>query len=174
MRRFIIFILMVLCMVEVSAQEKNKFTIVDNQSVMIMGISCKTSNAAASVDIPKLWDKFLSENVVENIPNKVSSDVFALYCDYEGDCTKPYSLVIGCQVDPLDTIPDGLVAKTIPSGYYAVYSAKGEHPQAVIETWESIWQDPDLKRTYTGDYELYSPKFQEGEVEVFIAIDNSI
>jgi len=97
----------------------------------------------------------------------------ALYCDYEGDYTQPYSLVIVCPVSSLDNIPEGMVAKTIPAGSYAVFRAIGEYPASLIETWGNIWQT-ELKRTYTGDYEFYGEKFvssESKEVEVFMAIE---
>ncbi len=66
-----------------------------------------------------------------------------------------------------------MVAKIIPAGSYAVFPAIGEHPKKLIETWGHIWQQADLERTYTGDYEVYGDKFSGSpqEVEVFIAIE---
>ncbi|MBS0636305.1 MAG: effector binding domain-containing protein [Verrucomicrobia bacterium] len=152
-----------------------EYTVVEKPSLHIIGIECRTSNApeAASRDIPKHWEKFYSENTMSQIPNRVSNEVLALYCDYEGDWTKPYSVVIGCKVSSLDAIPDGMVAKTIPEGSYAVFHAVGEHPAALIQTWGKVWQQQDLGRTYTGDYELYGEQFftsSPQEVAVFIAV----
>ncbi len=151
------------------------YTVVQKPSTIIMGIECRTSNApeAGPHDISKHWGKFYSENIIDQIPNKASNEVIALYCDYEGDYTQPYSLVIGCPVSSLDAIPKGMVTKIIPAGSYAVFPAIGEHPKRLIETWGHIWQQADLKRTYTGDYEVYGDKFSGSpqEVEVFIAIE---
>lgn len=151
------------------------YTIEQKPSIMVVGIECRTSNAAedASQDIPQLWGRFHSEDVINQIPNKASYEVIALYCDYEGDYTQPYSLVIGSPVTSLDNIPEGMVSKTIPGGSYAVFNAVGEYPASLVETWGNIWKT-DLKRTYTGDYELYGEKFTSGspkEVEVLIAIE---
>lgn len=150
------------------------YKIVQKPSTMIVGIECRTSNAIAAgpQDIPRLWDRFYSQNIINQITNKTSTEVFALYCDYESDYTQPYSLVIGCPVSSLDNIPEGMVGKAIPAGSYACFSALGEHPKSLIETWGNIWQQADLKRTYTGDYEVYGDKFSGSpqEVDVFIAI----
>lgn len=157
-------------------QEENMedYIVIRKPAINVIGIQCRTSNAPEKgpLDIPRLWDKFYSESVMEQVPNKASHDVIALYCDYEGDHTQPYSLVIGCAVSSLANIPDGMVAKTIPGGFYAVYKAVGEHPASLIETWGNIWQT-DLNRIYTGDYELYGEEFHSDskEVKVFIAID---
>jgi len=152
------------------------YRVIQKPAVRVIGIECRTSNApgAGSHDIPKHWEKFYKENTISKIPNKASNEVVALYCDYEGDYTQPYSLVIGCPVSSLDDVPEGMVAKTIPGGSYAIFSAAGEHPKTLIETWGQIWQQQDLARTYTGDYEVYGEKFlgSPKEVEVFIAIDS--
>ena len=139
------------------------YTVVEKPSIMVVGIKCRTSNAPEDgpQDIPRLWGQFYSESVINQIPNKISHEVIALYCDYEGDYTQPYSLVIGCPVSSLDNIPKGMACKIIPAGSYAVFRAVGEHPASLIETWGNIWQT-DLKRTYTGDYEFYGAKFTSG------------
>jgi predicted transcriptional regulator YdeE len=151
------------------------YKIIQKPTIMVIGIECRTSNApeAAPHDIPKHWEKFYKNDTINQIPNKTSSEVIALYCDYEGDYTQPYSLVIGCPVDSLDDIPKGMVAKTIPNGSYAIFRAIGDHPKSLIETWGYIWQQPTLERTYTGDYEVYGDKFSNSppEVEVYIAIE---
>lgn len=149
---------------------------IQKPAIQVIGITCRTSNApdAAPIDIPRLWEQFYEDRILEEIPGKINSDIIALYCDYEGDFTKPYAVVIGTAVTSLDQIPEGMVGKTIPAGAYATYTAIGEQPQATLETWGKIWQDSSLKRTYTGDYELYTDRFfsKEGpEVDVFIAVE---
>ena len=150
-------------------------TIVEKPAIHIIGIDCRTSNAPnrGPHDIPKLWGRFYSEDIISRIPNKASNEVIALYCDYEGDHTQPYSVVIGCPVSSIDAIPEGMIVKTIPASSYAVFQAVGDYPTSLIETWGTIWSQTDLKRTYTGDFELYGDKFTSQspqELEVFIAI----
>ena len=154
------------------------YTIVEKPSITIIGIECRTSNSPdkGPHDIPKHQEKLYQENILEKIPNKISNEVIALYCDYESDHTKPYSLVIGCAAASHNQIKKKMVAKTIPKGSYAVFKAIGEQPQALIETWGQIWKEIDLKRTYTGDYELYNEKFlsqSPQEIEVYLAIETN-
>lgn len=155
-------------------EDMTKYTVVQKPSIIIIGIECRTSNSpeAGPYDIPKHWKKFYKSDTISKIPNKTSNEVLALYCDYEGDYTLPYSLVIGCPVSSTDIIPEGMVAKTIPKGSYAIFRAVGEQPKSLIEAWGNIWQQPDLNRIYTGDYESYGNKFFSSpqEVEVYIAI----
>jgi len=149
------------------------YKIITKPAVILVGITCRTSNdpEAGPKDIAKLWEQFFAENIVDQIPNKASSEILALYCDYEGDYTKPYSVIIGCPVTSLENAPQNLVSKTVPSSSYALFSAIGEHPQALIETWGEIW-GADLNRSYSGDFEVYGDKFskQPQEVEVLIAL----
>lgn len=145
------------------------FTTEPKQEIHVIGISCRTSNAPnrASTDIPKLWMKFYSENISALIPNKASDQGIAVYCDYESDFTGEYTLVLGCPVTSLDNVPDGLVAKTIPSGTYAKFVCAGKPPESVFTTWQTIWQEKNLNRSYIADYELYtSPE----DISVFVGI----
>jgi predicted transcriptional regulator YdeE len=152
------------------------YTVVEKPSLIVVGIECRTSNSpdAGPHDIPKLWGRFYSENILSQIPNKASNEVVALYCDYEGNYTQPYTCLIGCPVTSLSGIPSGLTVKVIPAGSFARFRAIGEHPQTLIETWGRIWQDSiERNRAYTGDFEVYGDKFFSGrsqEVEVYIAI----
>jgi predicted transcriptional regulator YdeE len=151
------------------------YTIVQNEPQTIVGIMCRTSNApeAGPKDIPRHWQKFVSEGVSNNIPNKASDDVLAVYCEYEGDYTKPYSFLIGCPVRSTESIPPGMVAITIPGGSYARFCAQGEYPQSVVTTWGEIWQQPDLKRAYTCDFEVYTKAFFSGasqDIDILVGI----
>jgi hypothetical protein len=72
---------------------------------------------------------------------------------YEGDYTKPYSWILGCEVSSLDEIPEGLVGKVIPESKYAVFTTQGEFPQGLIAAWQAVWKS-NLLRSYTSDFEL--------------------
>lgn len=148
--------------------------VIEKPPLFVIGIDCRTSNAqeAGPKDIPKLWERFYKENVISRIPYKTSHEIIALYCDYEGDHTQPYTLVIGCPVSSVDTIPEGMVGKTIPGGSYAVFRSVGDYPASLIKTWGNIWNQSNLQRTYTGDFELYGDGFSSSpqELEVYIAI----
>jgi len=58
----------------------------------------KTTNEGgkSSIDCGSLWQKVERENLVERIPEKLSEEIYAVYFDYEGDHTKPFSYFIGC------------------------------------------------------------------------------
>src|SRR5262245_12445887 len=91
-----------------------------NQKYFI-GLGIRTHNDTCSSDMPAHKEKFFKENVPEKIPNKTSGNILALYTDYEGDYTQPYSWILGCEVSSLDKVPSGLVGKIIPASKYAVF-----------------------------------------------------
>jgi len=171
----VLFALMACFSLSTGYAEEGKMENVEKPAFYIVGIECKTSNdpAVGPQQIGQLWSRFFIENVAGRVLNKVSDDVFALYCEYEGDYTKPYTFVIGCQVSSVDQIPEGMVFKVLPSAKYTVYSVEGEYPQSLVKTWGEIWQS-DLKRTYSGDFEVYGEKFfttDSKPVDVYIAIE---
>ncbi|MCD8562729.1 MAG: GyrI-like domain-containing protein [Alphaproteobacteria bacterium] len=106
----------------------------------------------------------------QKISNKADDIIFAVYSDYEGDHEAPYRVTIGYRVNNDTPAPEGLHSVRIEGQDYAVMSAGGRQPQALIETWEAIWAG-DLPRTYKTDFELYGPRFfEEGVHEVLVHV----
>lgn len=141
----------------------------------IIGLSVRTSNqnSQATQDLAVLWQQF--RDVLTKIPNKVNHDILMIYTDYEGDYTAPYTALLGVEVSDLSDVPEGMVAREFPHQKFQTFLVKGALPKAVLETWQTIWQqDPQLHRTYTYDYERYGQKSQQNEpseVEINIAIE---
>lgn len=153
-------------------------TVEKRPEMTIVGIECRTSNAPETgpKDIGNLWQRFAQENVPSQISNRASEEVIALYCDYEGDHTQPYTCVIGCEVNSVEEIPEGMVVKTIPKSTYKKFPSVGEQPMTLINTWQQIWELKDLKRTYSGDFEVYGKGFYSipSEIDVYIAIEDEL
>jgi predicted transcriptional regulator YdeE len=122
----------------------------------IIGISVCTTNqyGRSQKDIGELWTRFMSEGIMEKIPGKESADIYCVYTDYETDFNGAYTTIIGCRVNTLEMIPEGMIGRTIPASGYQVYSSSGEMPKALMETWKMIW-DSDIDRAYVADYDLY-------------------
>ncbi|WP_343637039.1 GyrI-like domain-containing protein [Fluviicola sp.] len=141
----------------------------------IIGISTKTSNqnGEASSDIGALWGQFISENLLEKIPNQLNSEIVCVYTDYESNYTGKYNCIIGMKVSSLDDIPEGMTGREFPGGNFHSFLAKGSLPEAIVETWQDIWdQDETLNRSYTYDYEVYDYRSrlgEESEVDIYIA-----
>lgn len=138
-----------------------------------IGLELRTSNEECFFTMPAHKDRFFKEKIISKIPNKINENVLALYTDYEGDYTKPYSWILGCEVSSLDEIPEGLVGKIIPESKYAIFTTQGEFPKGLIIVWQDIWRS-GLTRLYTSDFEVYQSDFdpeRNPEVKVYIAIE---
>lgn len=143
----------------------------------IIGIAIKTTNAnrQAAQDLGKLWGQFYSQDIVNQIPNKMSSEIYGIYTDYESDYQGNYTAIIGCKVQHLKEIPDGLIGKVIQGGRFQKFIAKGEMPAAVGTTWQQVWAaDHSFNRAYQTDFEIYGAKAQNGvnsEVAIYVGVD---
>ncbi len=150
----------------------NKVTV---KEFKVVGISVRTTNknGQSAKDIGALWNRFMAEGVLEKIPNRVDNTIYSIYTEYEGDYTKPYTTLLGCKVTSMETIPEGLVAKTFEGGSYIKFVAKGDLTKgAVYESWSKIW-NTDLGRAYTADFEVYGEKAQnpaDAEVDIYVGI----
>jgi predicted transcriptional regulator YdeE len=141
----------------------------------IIGISIRTTNenGQASQEIAELWQRFMSENVISKIPNKIDNTVYSLYTEYESDHTKPYTTILGCKVENLDNLPNGMVGKSFDGGTYSKTTAKGDLMQGlVVHQWSKIFE-MELDRTYDADFEIFGEKAQnptDAEVEFYVGI----
>ena len=144
----------------------------------VIGISIRTTNAnnQSQQDLGKLWGQFFSEQIIEKIPNKISNHILVIYTDYESDYTGAYTTIIGIPVSTLDEVQSGLIGREFEADNFQKFVAKGEIPNAVINTWIDIWQrDRELNRKYSYDFEVYGDNSNNGEnseVEIFIATNN--
>ncbi|MEJ8756149.1 effector binding domain-containing protein [Pontibacter sp. H259] len=143
----------------------------------IIGISTRTTNAngKAATDIEALWGRFWGEKIQEQIPGKVSDEIYAVYTDYESDFTGYYTTIVGLPVSSLESIPDGFVGITIDTTVYQKFVSKGKMPEAVVNTWLEIWGNKtlNLKRAYKADFTIHGDKYYNGdqaEVETFISV----
>ena len=150
-----------------TAQKINPF------SVIGIAVITTNENGQSGIDIPALWNKFMSERVLERIPNKIDNTLYCVYTDYEKDHTKPYTTILGCKAESLDSIPDGMIGKTIEGGNYIPLFAKGNLLQRVVfNEWVKIWNST-MERSYTADFEVYGEKAQNpesAEVDICIAV----
>ncbi len=134
--------------------------------IKIAGIKTITDNQEGIELIPRTWGRFFSENIIEKIDNKVPSPfMYAVYTEFESDENGKYTFMIGAQVDNAD-INDTVNAKaTLPSGKYAVFTAKNRDD--VINVWQHVWQG-GLNRNYTTDFERYD--MSNEEVSVYVGL----
>ncbi|WP_103866623.1 GyrI-like domain-containing protein [Aquimarina sp. I32.4] len=141
----------------------------------VLGISVRTTKKdnQFTKDIPALWDTFFSEGVLHKIPHKLEDSIYAVYTDYKSDHTEEYTMILGCKVKNIESIPKGMKSVEVKKSTYTRFTAKGDINKGVIyDKWVSIW-DTDLDRTYTTDFEFYGEEAQnpsDAEVDIFVAI----
>lgn len=142
----------------------------------VIGIAVRTTNenGKAGIDIPELWNKFMSENLIEKIPNKIDNTLYCIYTEYEKDYTKPYTTILGCKVSSIENIPNEMVAKTFENENYRKFIAKGNILQGMVfGEWTKIW-NTEIDRKYSADFEVYGEKAQNpenAEVDIYISLN---
>jgi len=155
--------------------------IVKGKEFIVVGISIRTTNAkemSGNGVIARQWDRFMKEGLLNKVPNKVDSNILAVYSDYESDVNGAYSFLLGARVSSADNVPSGMVAKQVPAGRYAVFtSEKGLVGKVVPETWSRIWAVPKSapggNRAYQADFEVYDQRAadpQNAQVDVYVGI----
>jgi len=148
---------------------------VNIESFKVIGIGITTTNAngQSGQDIGQLWGRFMAEGIADRIPKKLDKNIFSIYTNYQGDHTMPYDTIIGCKVDSLENIPEGMVGEAFDGGTYTKVVAKGDLTKGLVyETWKDIFE-MNLNREFKADFELYGEKAQNpenAEVEVFVGV----
>jgi predicted transcriptional regulator YdeE len=149
---------------------------IEIEEIKLIGLSLsrKTSNqmGQSKIDCGNLWRKFENENYVARIPSKLSNEIIAVYHEYEGDNTQPFSYFIGCKVNAEMKIPEGMHSVVISKGIYQKISSCGKMPDCIANTWKEIWTS-DIPRAYRADFEVYderSKDWNKAEIDVFISI----
>ena len=155
------------------------YEVITRPGYTVSGLPLVTTNepGRADVEIGALWGRFFEENVMDEIPQRMSEELVGLYTDYEGDHTQPYTLVVGAKVDPsVEEAPAGLVLKRVPSTSYALFNVEGEFPTALIRAWQTVWNST-LPRAYSHDMEVYPngfPMTGEVDMQLYIALGEDV
>jgi predicted transcriptional regulator YdeE len=151
---------------------------VELEETKLVGLALKEKttnvNEQSSIDCGNLWQEFEKGKYAEMIPNKLTEEILAVYHQYEGDHTQPFSYFIGCKVKPGTEAPVGLETLTIAKGTYQKIDAKGKMPDCVANAWKEIWVS-DIPRSYKMDFEVYDEKskdWNDAEVEVYLSVES--
>lgn len=158
-----------------SNHKNKKMQTIKIEPFNIIGISIRTTNenGQANKDIAELWQRFMSENTLSKIPNKADSEIYSLYIDYESDHTKPYTAILGCKVENLDDIPNGMLGKSFHGGKYVKTTVKGDLMKGlIVNHWSKIFE-MNLNRNYIADFEIFGKKAQnpsDAEVDFYVGV----
>jgi predicted transcriptional regulator YdeE len=129
------------------------FELIEMPGITVMGIQTRASNSELN-KIGDLWRRFHAMGDHRIVEARMNDMHYAVYCEYEGDYTQPYSVVIGCEVPEGTPEIEGLKTVRIEAGKFAVYRRAYAQPNPVFATWEEIWKTP-LDRRYQADYDRY-------------------
>lgn len=163
-----------------SDPKETSITRADIPAFLVVGIKTRTSNAkeaTAEGAIPRQWERFFQHGILGQIPNRVGSNIYAVYSDYASDHNGEYSYIIGAMVKDGTAPPTGMAVKRVPAGQYGVLtSEKGRLPKVVPEVWRKLWKLEDsgmLKRAYQTDFEIYDQRAQDpqnGQVDIYVGL----
>lgn len=143
----------------------------------VMGIEARTNNAAEMGPngiILKQWEKFMTENLMAQIPNKADQSIIAGYTEYQSDFKGDYTFFLGMRVNSVGELPQGMVVKHVQPGKYKVLTSKqGQRGEVVVEVWKNIWSNYEPLRTYRFDFELYDVRSQNPNksiVDIYLGV----
>ena len=119
----------------------------------VIGMACRADNDRPET-VGAFWQRLFAEGIWDRIPNKADDRIISLYTDFETDHTGAYTLLIGARVTDVDTVPEDMVAIQVPPARYAVFTSTGPMPDALLATWQRVW-DSGLVRAYTTDFDVY-------------------
>jgi predicted transcriptional regulator YdeE len=136
-----------------------------------LGKKTTNENGQSGIDCGTLWQKFETENIAGKIPDTLGNEIYAVYFDYEGDYTKPFSYFIGCKVPSGAEAPNGMDSLLVPSDNYTKVTAKGKMPDCIANAWKDIWSSK-INRADNYDFEIYDERSKEwsnAEVDIFVS-----
>lgn len=152
--------------------------VVQRAAISFIGTTVRTTNQdemnEQTAKIAGNWNQFFSQGIASQIPNKVGDDIFGVYSHYETDASGLYNLTVALEVKPNTDAEGSLKQIDAAAARYLKFTAQGEMPGAVIETWQQIWQyftdsSHGHQRAYTVDFEYYDANTPD-KVDIFIAI----
>jgi len=138
---------------------------------MIVGLKVRTKNEdemnPETAKIGALWQNFFT-NIMPTL-GETPPPLYGVYTNYESDAMGMFDVLVGAQ--EVEQTKDR-VSIALEEGRYLCFKAKGELPQAVIETWGEIWayfadENSQEKRAYKTDFEKY---ISQDEAEIYIGI----
>jgi len=154
---------------------------VEEPGFTVVGISTRTTNALEMSGrgvIGMQWERFMQDGLLARIPNRVDSNILAVYTDYESDHSGAYTFLLGARVSSAEHVPAGMVAKEVPPGKYALFiSRQGPAAKVVSEAWQHInslpKSAPGGDRIYRADFEVYGPRAadpQHAQADIYVGI----
>lgn len=137
----------------------------------IFGLVARTNNEnEMSPELGKIFGLVQRFDASVGVNYRAGARVYTVYSEYETDVSGNYSVLVG--TDKVESSTVELQSIKILEGNYLVFSAEGQVPNIVFETWSKIWnyfgnESCPHTRAYTTDFEFYK---SQNEIEIHIAI----
>jgi predicted transcriptional regulator YdeE len=125
-----------------------KLAAMDLPPFRVCGLARRQSNDRPE-EIGRQWRDFYAAGGAAQIQHKIGDDLYAVYFEYEGDHTRPYTMLLGCSVS---APTPGLRLIEIPAQRYEVFDARGPMPQTLMQTWMKVYDAP-IARAFTFDFD---------------------
>ena len=145
--------------------------IVQVKTKTIIGLKVRTKNEdeknPQKQQIGSLWQNFF-ENIFPAL-GETPPTLYGVYSNYESDAHGEFDVLVGAEEVRKS---EGRESIVLEEGTYLCFTAKGELPQSVIETWGEIWnyfadKNCTEKRAYKTDFEHY---ISPDEAEIYIGL----
>jgi len=144
----------------------------------VAGRSARTSGAAeaglSQSRIPGLWEAHWTHGGSSEIPHAMDGAVsVSVYTDYESDHLGKYTVLVGSPVTAAPSSDAGLHVVDVPDASFLLFTARGNMPVALVETWQRIWaffdDDCPYDRAYSADFEIHHQD-EPDRVDVYVAV----
>jgi predicted transcriptional regulator YdeE len=177
--------------------------LVDQPELLMMGIEVQLATQQrvqpGSTDLTKLWNRFLSEQLLFDIPEAINPQIlYGLYTDYsKTDYSQPGSkqphldhcrndnrndsrngsqtcwsqaLIVATQVSSIDNPPESMVGLAIPPARYLVFSAP--HGSGSAQIWQQVWDyfAAEPGDTHRRAYTIDFERHELDQISVYIAV----
>lgn len=128
-------------------------------------MSTTTVGGQNNREIPKFWDRCLSEGKVKELARGGAPGILGLCAEFD-EKWETFTYVIGVEADSAVAAPPGTRKVKVPAATYAVFSCVGAMPDAIQKGWSFImgewFPQSDYAQANPVNFELY-PAFPEGD-----------
>ncbi len=130
----------------------------------IVWIKKRLSNSNIA-GIMQHWEDFFQGGHMQKL-NNGNSPLIAVYHNYESDVTGQYDLLIWIESKEITWYESIEIAQW----NYKEYKTEWVWSEPVKKLWQEIWNDKNIVRAYTTDYEVYSWDPKNPKVSIFVSI----
>lgn len=139
----------------------------------VIGKTCQST--MKNNTIPALWGTF--GTYCDSIPGTIHSRTALGICYFE-DCGEmtdetPFTYLAGMEVNPGQAVPEGMVARDVPTAEYAVFEHHGSL-ENLHNTYNAIYGQwmphSGYERSQVDDFEVYDERFKFGEPDSIMEI----